>query len=149
VLRADRTADTYWFLPDGSLVLSSGATTASSEACTKYLDDADFAITGRTAKLRIRATVASNATAPAINFTFGYVAFTVAGGADVISYTTSGLALSSVAINAPSASTVTAATGSDFNVPADGSYMPFVTTSGTQANNNYSVMTVELQQRWV
>jgi hypothetical protein len=148
-LRIDLPAATYLFLADGEVVKASGTSLTTSHLAAKYLDDADFTVSGRTIKLRVRAVVASNATAPAINFTFGLYPVTVAGGVDAIAYTLGTVvAGSTVAINTPSASTATPGTGSDFTTPADGLYALGVVTSGLQANNNYCGLTAELQQRW-
>lgn len=112
------------------------------------LDAADYAVTGKTTKLRIVAQVAANATAPAINFTFGLYPVTVAGAADDVDFTygtvTSG---STVAINTPSASTLTGSDGSDFDAPSTGAYGLGVVTSGGIANNSAVAVYAALQMR--
>lgn len=115
-----------------------------------YLDDADYAIAGRTTKLRVRGIVLANATAPAINFTFALHPITVAGAADTVTYYLGTATAGSTAVaTTPSASTVTAATGTDFTIPADGAYALGVTISGTLANNSAVSVHAQLQLRHV
>jgi hypothetical protein len=113
-----------------------------------YFDDADYTVASKTIKLRLRAQVTANATAPACNFTFGLYPITVAGGADAITFTAGTVVSSStVAISTPSASTVTSGVNSDFTAPADGAYAVGVVLSTTQANNSIVQLSAQLQVR--
>lgn len=113
-----------------------------------YFDDSDYTVAGLTQKLRIRALVAANATAPAINFTFGLYPVTVAGTADNITYTTGTVVSgSTLAISTPSASTVTNSVNSDFTIPSDGPYVLGVVSSGAIANNSMVSVHAQLQTR--
>lgn len=99
---------------------------------------ADFNIPNTGAEeLALRVMVAANATAPGINFTFSLRAPTVAGAADNINYA-AGAAISgtSIAINTPSASTISTAVLEDIALPANNEYIAAVATSGTIANNS-------------
>jgi hypothetical protein len=129
-----------------------GISTTSSGGAPRvfYFDDADYTVGGLTQKLRLRVQVACNATAPAINFTFGLYPVTIAGGANAHVFTTGTVVASStVAVNAPSASTITSAATSDFTIPSDGSYMLCVALSGTQAANSTVSVHSQLQYRHV
>jgi hypothetical protein len=116
-----------------------------------YFDDADYAISGRTAKLRLRAQAYTNATAPTISYTVGlFPATAVAGGAGSLN-TTLGTVVtgSTVAFTTPSASSMNQGNSGDFSLPADGHYALGVTLSGTSAANNVTIIAVQLQLRWV
>jgi hypothetical protein len=114
-----------------------------------YLDNADYAISGRNTRLRLRGTVSSNATPPAITFTFGLYPVTASGAADTVIMTLGTVVASSTAaVASPAASETTAAVSSEFAVPSDGLYAFGVVTSAQLANNNSSYLTAELQQRW-
>jgi hypothetical protein len=84
---------------------------------------ADYAVAGKTTKMRLRVQVAGNATGEPGTFTLGLHPVTVAGGADVIVYTLgTAVTNSTKAIVAPAASTVVSDATADFTVPADGAY---------------------------
>lgn len=116
-----------------------------------YLDDADYTIAGRTTKLRLRAQVSANATAPGtITLTFGLYPLTVAGAAGVLTHTLGTVVSgSTAAATNPSASTITSVVGSDFNVPADGAYGLAVVTSATVPANGLLGVNAHLQLRHV
>lgn len=145
VLTADQVAATLILTGLGSVAPAQASGTAGSGSSTPlfYLDDADW---GTLPKLRLRAQVAANATAPGITFTFGLYPVTVAGGADVLTATLGAVVASStVAIASPSASTVTQGVNSDFTFPTDGAYALGVVTSGTLANNSAVNLHAQLQ----
>jgi hypothetical protein len=147
-LGLDQAAGTY-SLRDADLLVATGINIGTAPPAGVYIDDADFAISGRTIRLRLRVQFASNATAPGINFTFGLYPVSVAGIADTVAYTLGTVVSgSTVTLNTPSASTVTSGVGSDFAVPTDGLYVLGVVTSGTQANNNAAGIHAQLQRRW-
>jgi hypothetical protein len=112
-------------------------------------DDADFVVASKTQVLQIRGVVSANATAPAINFTFGLHLVTVAGAADAVTYTyAAAVSGSTFTLTTPSASTMTrGVTAADFAIPADGSYALGVVTSGTIANNSQVGCSAVLQTR--
>lgn len=128
----------------GSLLPTGSASTL--QVPTLYIDDADYLLSGLTAKLRLRAQVLTNATQPTITFTFGLYPVTVAGAADNLTFTLGTVVSgSTVAIASPAASTPVSGVGTDFNVPADGQYVLGVVTSGTLTNNNLSQLSAQLQ----
>jgi hypothetical protein len=145
------TASTF---PPGMIASGTGIGTATGEGHPPelfLLDDADYAVSGRTTKLRISAQVAANATSPGtITLTFGLYPVTVAGGADTLTYSLGTVVTGSTAVATnPSASTITSAVGSDFNVPADGTYALGVVTSAALPNNCAVSVHAQLQLRHV
>jgi hypothetical protein len=114
-----------------------------------YFDDADYAITGLTTKMRVRAQISANATAPAITFTTGLYPLTVAGGSDGLVYTAGTVVSgSTVAQATPSASTITQANSGAFTIPSDGAYALACVTNGTIANNAAVQISAQVQLAW-
>lgn len=148
----DNTAGTHILIPSGNVksgvnILLANIATQTPMAYLE-LDDADYTVGSKTTKLRLTALIITNATAPAINFTFGLYPVTSAGAADSITLTLGVVvAGSTVAINTPGASTPTRGQGADFNVPADGTYLLGCVTSGTIANNSLALMHARVQVR--
>jgi hypothetical protein len=117
---------------------------------TFYFAKADYELSGKTQKLRLRAQIHANATKPALKFTFGLYPVTVAGGTDGIVWTFGTVVTGSqVEINEPAASTVTPGVTSDFAIPSDGAYMLGIVTSGTLTNNSLVLAAAQLQTRHV
>lgn len=115
-----------------------------------YLDDADWTVSGRTLKLRVRAQAYTNATAPAMTITAGlFPVSSVTGGVGANQATlgavTSG---STVAFASPSASTTNQGNSGDFSFPADGHYALGFSASGAGAANSRVVLAIQLQLRW-
>ena len=137
------------FGADGVLMMT-GAAYARAPVIV-YLDDADYLETGGTLKLRLRAQLLCNATAPAITVTFGLYPITAAAGGSGVLSETIGTVVSgsTVAFTTPSASSQNQGNSGDFTVPADGYYAIGVVGSGTQAANSYLGMTAQLQVRTV
>lgn len=109
---------------------------------------ADYEVAGKTQKLRLRAQVSANATAPAVTFTPGLYPVTVAGGVGAITFTLGTVVTgSTVAIASPSASTVTQANSGDFTIPSDGAYVLGFACSGSPAANARGLLTAQLQTR--
>lgn len=116
-----------------------------------YIASSDYSVSSKTTKLRLRGLVATNSTAPAINFTLGLYPVTfVASGADAMRYNVGSVVSgSTAAINTPVADAATSAASSDFTLPSDGAYLLGVVTSGTIANNALCSVHAQLQVRWV
>lgn len=132
------------FLIGGAYNLRSGesfsATGPSGDAPTLaapppifYLNSADYAVAGKTTKLRVRGTVATNNYAPAVTFTFALCPLgSIAGGAGAISFTLGTLVSGSdVSLVTPAANSAGSATGTDFDFPSSGPYMLAVAVTGT------------------
>lgn len=114
-----------------------------------YFIGTDYEVAGKTQKLRLRAQFAANATKPTIKFTFGLYPVTSAGGGlSEIKLTLGTVVTGSTAeINEPAASTITQKENSDFTVPATGSYVLGVVTSGTMTTNAMGIMSAQLLSR--
>lgn len=113
-----------------------------------YLDDADYAVAGLTAKLRVRAQVSTNGTVPALTFTVGLYPLTFTGGSGNLAATLGTVvAGSTVAIASPSASATTSGVSTAVNIPADGLYCLAVATSATLTTNTAVLVTAQLQTR--
>jgi hypothetical protein len=137
--------------PDSGMATSATEENALVEAIPPriiYFAAADHAITGLTTKLRLRAQVASNATASGVTFSFGLFPVTVAGGANALTYTAGTIVSGSIAIIAtPSASTVAQTGNTDFTIPSDGAYLLAVVTNATLATNSAVSCHAQLQVR--
>lgn len=112
-----------------------------------YLDDADYAIAGRTTKLRLRTQVHTNATSVgAMVISTRLFPVTVAGAANTLSYTLGTVVSGATAIvTNPPISAITSAVGSDFTFPSDGLYIFCCTTDATMAQNSAMAVTAQLQ----
>ena len=113
-----------------------------------HFNAADYVVAAKETKLRVRGSVAANATKPALKFTIGLYPVTVAGGAGSLTKSFGTVVPgSTVEINEPAASTVTQNTSADFTPPADGAYALGVVTSAKLTANNVSMITAQLQVR--
>jgi hypothetical protein len=114
---------------------------------------ADYPVVGTIVpKFRIRATVSTNDTAPASNFTFGLYPLTrpaSAGGAAACIYTVGAVIVGSngATFSAPAAKSTLDAVGADFDIPADGDYVIGVVTTGTIAALAHVHVNAQLQMR--
>jgi len=142
------TANTRLFSYEGMQTASGAETDAVS---LLYLDDANYAVAGVSLKLQVRGQLHTNATAPAITFTFGLYPITaVAGGASNLTYTAGAVVSgSTVAFASPGASSQNGSSSGDFAFPADGFYALGVVFSGTSAASSAFGLTTQLQLRAV
>lgn len=109
-------------------------------------DPADYAVSGLTTRLRIRAAVVVDDTAPAITFTVGLYPITSVGAANSIR-TTLGVVVtgSQAAVVSPPANQTTQAVSSDFTPPAAGIYSVGVLPSGSPAGSSGGLLYAALQ----
>jgi hypothetical protein len=100
---------------------------------------ADFDVPTLGTQMLIRSEVATNATAPGGNYTFGLYPLTVDGGADVLRFTLGVVVPGSTCQHAaPAASNVSTVSSGDFDPPANGIYcLGCVSSAGV--NNNAAV----------
>ena len=147
VVSIDGTAADYFF-GNTAIVVESSSTVNVPRLLR--LEAADYAITGRTTKLRVRATLTTNGTPPAITYTVGlYPVTSIAGGSDVMSVVLGVIdSGSQVNFNSPSANGMHEGDWSDFTIPADGYYVLGASLSGAQANNSIVGLRAQLQQHW-
>ena len=107
-------------------------------------------VNGVTTKLRLRATVSVNATAPTGNFTVGLYPVTSGAGAAGLKIYTLGTLVSGSActtVTTPAGSSITNVSGSDFALPADGVYVIGVVTTATVATSSLVEINAQLQMR--
>jgi hypothetical protein len=120
------------FLPSGS-AMTHGTGTAGTPPMI-YLAAADYAVTGKTTKLRVRGQMFTDngGAHTGVTYTFGLYALAAASGSTP-GVVTSGavIAGSTVAIANPGASAAFQGSSGDFNLPADGYYALGVATSAT------------------
>lgn len=116
-----------------------------------YYDPADYAISGKTTKLRVRAGMSTNATSPAITVTAGlYPISTPGGGAGVGGFTIGTVVTGSTVARALTASnSLDGSNSGDFTPPSAGWYALGVVGSGTQAANSWIGVNLQLQVRHV
>jgi hypothetical protein len=138
-------AATYVLAGDGPttfiLAVSSGA------AATVYFDPADYAITGRTTKYRLRVTYVTNGTQSGQTATVGlYPVSSVSGAGATLGVVTAG---STVAFANPAINTLSQGNSGDFTAPAAGYFAIGVATSGAFAASSQASVTVQLQVRQV
>ena len=113
---------------------------------------ADYAVVGKTMKLRMQSVALVNAVAPGMTFTpalFPITSVTGGGGTTLRLNITLGPAVagSGVAITTPAANSVNAVASGDFTPPADGNYLIGVTLSGSPAANSIVSVGSRLQIR--
>lgn len=150
---AGQTAGTYYLAGYGGSALNSSSGTAllNGPQGLVYIDDADYpTVNGVAPKLRLRASVFTNATAPTGNFTLGLYPMTVpgsAGGAGTRIWTIGTVVSGSqtTTVTAPAANSGTSVVGSDFALPADGWYAICVLTTGTAAASSLTQIISDLQ----
>jgi hypothetical protein len=146
---AARVAGTYMF-PNGNALAISGTGTLYTISLIPIYS-ADFpSVNGAAPKLRIRAIVSVNNTAPTGNFTVGlYPVNSGAGGAALKIYTTGTLVSGSAAptVTTPAGSSMASVVGSDFSLPADGIYCLAVVTTATVATSSLVHINAILQMR--
>jgi hypothetical protein len=146
---AGKVAGTY-MLPRGEVLAVSG-TGILYPITLFHIYAADLpTVNGVTTKLRIRAIVSVNTTAPTGNFTVGLYPITKGnGGAGVSVYSTGTLVTGSAAptVTTPAGSSMTSVVGSDFALPADGVYCLAVVTTATVATSSLVHINAVLQMR--
>lgn len=134
-------AGTYPLAPY-DMALQTAPSTPSNQVVF-YLDPADYAIAGRTAKLRLRAWLATNATAPGITFTIGLYPIVLSAATQTFGAVVPG---STVAFVSPGASNSGAvASSGDFAFPAAGFYALGVVLSGVAASGSVERVRADLQ----
>jgi hypothetical protein len=138
------------FTPSG--LITNNAQFSSAGVQPIWLDDADFAVSGRTTRLRVRAMCLTNdAAGLAVTATVGLYPITAVDGTADNSNISLGTVVtgSTVAFASPAVDTINQGNSGDFDVPADGAYMFGVNLSGTPAANSQAILSAQLQQHWV
>lgn len=133
----------------GGTPFASPFTVAGINSPTLWIDDADYTISGRNTRLRVRAVVSVNGTAPTSTFTVGLYPVTFSGGASVLTGTLGAVVASSTAaVVAPAINASTPAVSADFAVPADGHYVFAVVVAGAVAASSKCLVMAQLQQHY-
>jgi hypothetical protein len=144
-------AGDYFFLPEGTGFVSSGTSGTTAIAC--WQGDAgysgqpqDFTVANKSAYCRIRMSVQTNATAPAVTFVASLYPLTgIVGGAGTITYTFGAALAGGASVASPGASSAVGATGAQFAMPtANTAYTLGVNISGTTAANSFTAITAQL-----
>jgi hypothetical protein len=147
--KSGKVSGTYMLGDGDSLIVSGSGVLRPIELI--YIAASDFpSINGKTPKLRVRAIVSVNGTAPTGNFTVGlYPVTSGAGGAGLKIYTVGSLVSGSATttVTTPAASSMTTVTGSDFALPTDGVYCLAVVTTATVATSSLVHVNSFLQMR--
>lgn len=148
------TAARYNLFAANATAINLGTPPATTSVVTNipqlYLDDADYAQTGVTIKLRVVLIVECNDTAPGGDFTLSLNPVTAAGGTGAGVARTVGAAVGNAAVvTAPSANTQNRANSTEFTIPADGYYVPVVRNHAAVATNAEPHVTALLHMRHV
>jgi hypothetical protein len=137
----------------GGALFGSGVALTPKEASNTELgpdvfdfDDADYAVAGKTQKLRLRAQVLVNGTKPTQTLTFGLYPVTVGGGEHELALSAGAVVGgSTLAFAEPPASTVTRKVTTDFAAPPDGEYLIGVVLSATLTAKSVVQVAAQLQ----
>jgi hypothetical protein len=136
------------------LAPTNGAVVAATAAGTNWfpieLYAADYAISGRTTKLRLVADLGFNDNAPTVTFKVGlYPVGNPSGGTTVWNPNVSAvIAASQITFTTPGANVWAGSQNSgDFTFPSDGRYIFGVNASGAMAANSYGTMPLRLEVR--
>ena len=160
LLGAFRTVDTAQGIWHDALISSTYALKVTGDNVAQAMDQlnkvtpfaaTDYAVSGLTAKGRLRMTILVNSVAPTRTFTAGiYPLSSVGGGADALVPVAGAVVSgSTVAIASPLANTQNIAVGSDFTLPADGAYIYAVAISGAIAANSYGQISIRFDIHYV
>jgi hypothetical protein len=112
-------------------------------------DPADYALTSRTARYRIKVAMSCNAVAPGVTFTFGLATPTVTPGASGSAPTVTAIAGVGTAatVTTPAANVETDAVSTEFAAPTAGLLVAYVTISGNVAAGSRLALLWQLQRR--
>lgn len=118
-----------------------------------YLDPADYVVSGRVAKIRLRGYFLTNATAPGISFTLALYpvsTWSSPSGQTPVPLTLGVPLTGSPGVSVtPGANARLAAASGEFAVPSAGFYAPGVVLSGSNAADSLVVVQARLQLRHV
>ncbi len=132
--------------------VASGVTSGGTISVIGIYSADHATVSGLTAKLRIRASLNTNATAPTGSYRFALFPVSPTGGVAANVVYTVGTEVSGSTTGTsttPTANTAVALVGSDFVLPADGQYAICLVTTGTVAANAHIGINAQLQIRYV
>jgi hypothetical protein len=151
LLPAGTTAADYFFVPTGSTLNPNSE--GNPQAMTLWQGDAgysgqpqDFTVANKSAYCRIRMSVSTNATAPAVTFVASlYPLIGLFGGLGSITFTFGTALAGGASIASPGASSAVGGTGAQFAMPtANTAYALGVNINGTIAANSLVSITAQL-----
>ncbi len=133
----------------GMITSGTTITIANKHPLVLYFDPADYAISGKTAKLVLRATVQTNATKPTITFTFTLRPITNAGAEKALAITAGAEVSGSKAeVKEPTASSFGTNITSPFTMPEKGLYEVVVVTSAKLTAKAAVLCSAQLSVVW-
>lgn len=148
-------AGTYFMVNNSNVGPNTANTTSGTAIQMKpaaiYIDPADYPSIGALVpKLRIRANLFTNATAPASDFTFGLYPLTApvsSGGPNLRAHTIGTVVTGSngAVFSTPAADSNLNAVSADFDLPSAGFYCVCVIISATTASSSYEQLQADLQ----
>ena len=141
-------AGTYVGLPDLATATAASATGAATGVV--YLNPADYAVTGKTTKYRVKADCFTNATSvDTLTVTWGFYPVSATAGGTDASTITLGTVTSGSTVAFVDQATSTRGTGNsgDFTAPAAGYYALGAVTSDAPGANSYVTTSASLQVR--
>jgi hypothetical protein len=142
-------ADTYHLSLSHTEVTDAGDIDGKNISTFRW-EASDYAITGLTTKMFIRAQCLVNATAPTNTFTVGLYPQTAAGAANALVVEDGTIvANSTVAFAAPSASTIAEGDTGNITIPSDGQFGLYVVLDDTMASNSSVRIAAQVYVRWV
>lgn len=145
-------ADSYWSI-QGALVSEGVNAGANGIAGLLYWDDADFAVVGKTLKLRQRSQLLVSGGAPGVNYQVGLfpvTGVTGSGGSPQLNVTLGAVVPGSTSLfTAPGANSLNQASSGDFTPPADGYYLLGLTPGAVTPANLVIAFSQQLQVRAV
>lgn len=138
--------NTYFVGGTGTLVGTGGSPPGGVQGMFP-LRASDYAVPGKTTKLRIAGVTMTNGTPPANTYTHGLHPVTSSGGVGAMVLTL-GAAVGSVAVATPPANDETPFYSAEFDLPPDGAYVLGVTYSAAGAANSIRNFIAQLQMRY-
>jgi hypothetical protein len=144
LLNKEKGAGTYFIRSGGDALTAVTVGTAQAPVWFMEFAKADYEVTGKTQKLRLRAQIGVGGTAATITYTAGLYPLSVSGGGYSAGTVVSG---STVAIANPTSNSIAASNSGDFTIPANGIYALAVVFSGT--SNVPADLSIQLQTRSV
>jgi hypothetical protein len=137
----------YFFSSSGELHAES--IDAAAAADIFWLDDADYAMSGRTAKFRFRGQIVTNGTAPGVTFTSGlYPVLPAFATPNLLDMDLGTVVAGSTIFFNPIQNQAMSSLTADFSLPSDSYYCFAVVASGAIAANAAFGLSLQLQQRW-
>lgn len=139
-------ASTYSTIIEGGDTFPSGTSSARMAGDVMYLDPADYAVSGKTVKYRVRLSLLTGNN-PGVTYTVGLYPVTGSNVGGVPIFTPGAVTAGSTAAVAASAGgTFYVVTGADFTPPAAGYYQIGWVSSGTTSGNAKGTLVLQVRE---